>query len=534
MRVALINPRMFKHVYHFFPIGLGCMAGALKKHGIEFGWYDQRLENWSTPELIKELKEGPRFDCFGITGLISSFQYVKEICHALKVAFPDTPIVVGGKQSSINPEILLGQTGADYIIHGDGEEPLVMLLEMLCGERLRPVEREGARPSTIAKGVGLAVLEEPQLATMAPSTIPGLIYRDESGEVQQNGMAQLKTIDEYHLPLRDLPMERYVSRDGIQSNGLKSINLISTRGCPFECSFCNFSDGISGKPMREYNADHMEEDLAYLKESFGLQHVFYNDDIFALNTKRLTAMGEIHRRLGIKYTISMRLDLISEEKIRILEETGCKVVLVGVESASPTILKYIDKDLDLDVYQKNIDALQSSKLTVSFNFIAGYIGETEQTMDETYQFCLKNRILFTPFFATAYPGTKLFDMVKERVGIDDEADYMIQLSKTDLQNDYVINMSDMSEKDLRKCRDKMIVGSALNCLTRNRFLHLLLGPAFSLYWGVIKANNNRIAWLRKLTDLFNWTVVKPLFKLVRHLDSKGSKHTAYQSSALKN
>jgi hypothetical protein len=188
-------------------------------------------------------------------------------------------------------------------------------------------------------------------------------------------------------------------------------------------------------------------------------------------------------------------------------------MLVGVESASPRILEIIDKRLNYERFQRNVVLCQESALVVSFNFICGYYGETEETLRETYDFLRKHRILYTSFFATPYPGTKLYEMVRDRIG--DEAAFIERLSDADLQTDYVLNISALPEKRLRRIRDRMVVGSALHCFTTNRFLQVLLWPPFKLYWELIKLNNSRLWWLRRATDLLNWTVVKPVFRYAR-------------------
>jgi len=515
MKVALITPRLFNQAYHFFPTGLGYIAGALKLDGIEFGWYDFNVEHWTTSQLVDRIKNDAPCDCFGITGLISSFVHVKEICRQLRLAFPETPIILGGKQSNIPAEILFAEAQPDYVIHGEGEEVFPKLLKLLANNRPPTPGNLTCCPnaSSLRALSGTALKEMNSSAAGEGQTVAGLIYRDEHGAIHQNSMARLEHKGStFRIPFRELPMDKYISRLGAKSAGLRSVNLISGRGCPFECTFCNFSDGISGRPLMEYPLEDLQEDLTYLKETFDLEHVNFNDDILAPRTERLRQLGALMKRLGLQYSCSMRLDMVDQERTRILEESGCKDVQVGIETASAIVAKNVDKRLDLARFQKNIEILQKSSLVVGFNFICGYIGENEKSLEDTYQFCLHNRILYTSFYATAYPGTKLWHMVREKFEIGDETEYLTRLSKADLQTDYVFNMSDLKEKKLRRTRDRMIIGTAIRCFSPSKIKGLMAWPFFALYWWVIKANNNRIVWLRRLTELINWAIIKPLLR----------------------
>ena len=94
-----------------------------------------------------------------------------------------------------------------------------------------------------------------------------------------------------------------------------------------------------------------------------------------------------------------------------------------------------------------------------------------------------------------------------------EAD--IRLSDVDLQTDYLLNITELPEKKLMKIHSQMVVGSALNSLTRNKALQIILRPFFQFYWRLIKLNSSHIWWLRRATDLINWVIIKPIFQSVR-------------------
>lgn len=134
MRVCLIHPKMYVKAYDFFPLGLGSIAAALEKEGVEYLFYDLH-RNWlKTSTFLKEIKD-EKIDLFGITGLLTSYNDVERLCSALRKNFPEAKIVLGGRLTSARPDLLFKNLDLDYIIKGEGEVALLELLEMLEGKR---------------------------------------------------------------------------------------------------------------------------------------------------------------------------------------------------------------------------------------------------------------------------------------------------------------------------------------------------------------------------------------------------------------
>ena len=189
--------------YKFFPLGNGFLAAALEKHGIDYSWYDLH-QNWLSDNAFANLieKNGP-YSVVAISGLLTSFKSVMRLCICLKSRFPETKIVIGGRIAAVGPEFLLEQMPVDYIVKGEGEEALISLLLNLSKNTM-------------------------------DEKIKGLWYRGKGGEVISGGTTDyIKNISDYIIPYKHFDLESYIRDCNIQSPNVPSINMLSSRGCPF-------------------------------------------------------------------------------------------------------------------------------------------------------------------------------------------------------------------------------------------------------------------------------------------------------------
>lgn len=477
-KVALVNPRMFIKSYHFFPIALGLLASALEKDSIPYTFYDLHIDWLSDSQFLKQVERDGAPDLFALTGLLTSFQSVQKLCRAIKKRFPDAKIVIGGRISVMTPEFMFKHIETDYIIQGEGELGLVQLVAALGGGDL--------------------------------SRVSGLAYRDKNGFIDNGEADPIETISAYPIPYHRFDMATYVRLCNIQSPKVPSLNMLSSRGCPYSCTFCNNSKGK--KKVRLYSVDYFVNDLDYLISNFGLEHVTFNDDIFTLNKPHMEGICAALKKRNISFSMSTRLDFLNEESIKLLDESGCHYLCVGIESPSPTVAKVIDKRLDLEKYQCNIDALKKSNIIVNYGFIFGYLGETEQTIAETRDFVIKNQIIYSAFFANAFPKTKLYDLIQHK--IPDEEEYLRRLFTVDLSKDYLLNLTNIESIRLFKLRDELIVDSVIGAIGPKKiwFPLPLLRVLATAYLRFMRRFGLKTAFFKTIFEFVNMIIVKPMAK----------------------
>jgi len=478
MRVALIHPRLHVHAYDFFPLGLGHLAAALERRAIPYSLYDLH-KDWLRPAgLLRRLEDDAPAGLFAVSAPLTSFTEARNVCRALKARFPRTPVVLGGRISVLDAERIFRLLPADYVVRGEGEEAIVELVDMLEGRR-------------------------------TPDEVRGLAYRDEAGRVRSNGEAALvENVSDYIIPYARLDIGRYVSRRTVQSPRLPSLNMLSSRGCPFSCAFCNFS-GDDNHRMRYFDLDRLTEAWDYLRERHGLRHVTFNDDIFTVDRRRVKDICARLKERGIAFSCSTRVDCLDEESISVLEGSGCRFLCLGIESPSPTVSAVIGKRLDPDKAQATIARLKKTRMTVNYGFMIGHYGETEETIRETRAYVLRNGVIYSAFFAAAFPRTRLYDMVRDR--IPDEDAYLARLSRADLSSDYLVNMTDMPKRRIYRLHDRLVADSVLNALgIRARPAWTVLRWPFVAYLGFMRRFGLRLGPVKRLFEFLNIAVAKPL------------------------
>jgi len=257
--------------------------------------------------------------------------------------------------------------------------------------------------------------------------------------------------------------------------------------------------------------DNLSNSLDYMIKKFNLKHVTFNDDIFTLNKNHMINVCQSLKNRNLSFSISTRLDFLDQESINLLDESGCKYLCVGIESPSPTIAKIVDKRLDLNKYQQNIEALKRSRIVVNYGFMIGYLGETEKTIKETRDFVIKNKIIYSAFFANAFPRTKLYDMIQNK--IPDETNYLKRLFTVDLSKDYLINMTNIPIKRLFNLRDELIVDSVFNTINIKIPLpKYLLRKLALFYLSFMRVYGLKISFLKRLFEFINMSIIKPLTK----------------------
>lgn len=478
-KVALINPKMFLKSYRFFPLGLGYLASSLEMNQIEYSFYDLHFDWIKTSQAMTHISNDGIPDLFAVTGLLTSYQSLKELCVALKDRFPTSQIVIGGRITVMDPVLLFKHIPADFIIRGEGEEGLVQLVEQLDGNH-------------------------------DYDQVQGLAYKDHD-TIHRNGEAKpIKNISQYRIPYHRFDMDKYIKRCNIQSPNTPSINMLSSRGCPYSCSFCNNSK--EKKPVRFYDVDQIAQSLDYLMDRYNLKHVTFNDDIFTVNKTHMKHVCNILEKRGLSFSMSTRLDFLEEESIQLLDQSGCHYLCVGIESPAPKVAEIIDKRLDLDKYQKNIDSLKKSNIIVNYGFMIGYLGETEETINETRNFVIKNRIIYSAFFANAFPMTKLYDMIRHLIGNEEE--YLRRLFSVDLTRDYLINMTDIPVERLYRLRDELIVDSVINTFDiKLPVLSKLLRTMALQYLLFMRSFGLNIGIIKRIFEFINMSIIKPFTKI---------------------
>lgn len=430
MRILLVNPtiRDTKPPY-VFPIGLGLIAALLRENGHEIVVYDQNALRVSNQKLCRDLKSIGPVDVVGLGGLITIYRHLKTLTPALREIFPNTPIVLGGGVT-LDPAVIFENLPVDFCVHGEGERTVVELCAMLEG-----------------RGRGGDF-----------SSIPGISYRDRGKLVQTAPRPIERNLDIFPMPAYDLfPTEIYFQNNflneviGRDLKTTRTASLIWSRGCPNECSFCW---RMAGKTMRFRSYESVMEEIAYLRSHYDVDSYLFVDECINASPKKFIGLAEalIERGFQAPWYSHARVNHFTDDVARAVARSGCVGLNFGIESASPKMLKVMNKHATPEEAAEAVAIAEKHGIQANCTFIVGLPGEDRETVLETVDWIKENRIKRLAFFyATPYPGTVIYNLpltqqrIRERYGTRDR--FFSALGDV---TDFLVNMTELSDDEVRE------------------------------------------------------------------------------------
>lgn len=263
----------------------------------------------------------------------------------------------------------------------------------------------------ISKKYGIPVIVGGNHATYEPDSYPANVEVF-CGEYESNG-GRIKNLNEVPFPNFDILMDKY------SPNGYA--HILSSRGCPFKCSFCA-SKIMWGRKVTYKSADRILEEMRFVHNMFESDYFTFWDETFTSNKKRLYDFCSKYD-VPAKWRCDTRADAISDEMIKIMKSSGCGQMSIGLESADNETLKHIKKGETTDDFLRAAEILNKREIQWKAYMIIGFPSDTEEIILKSVEF-VKNLKPFriTLSFFTPYKGTDLFDEVKAMGLIDDTYD----------------------------------------------------------------------------------------------------------------
>jgi len=469
MNIALINPKLktwSPNVY--LPLGLAYIASALDgdKHSVKI--LDLNSQRMSDNKLVKELSQT---DIIGITGMITEYNEVVRLSEIVKISNAKAKIVLGGALATTHTDKLLSTSMADVAVIGEGERTIVEIVK-----------------ATNSSGDF--------------SNIKGIAYKS-NGEVKVNTLREpIKNIDSISYPARHFfDMSHYTTHHfksfGMKIPKIKSTTLISSRGCPYFCSFC-FHD-VWGHKWRGRSPDNIIGEIKILK-SQGFNGFVFNDDTFVVDRNRvLEFCGKLKEsELNINWYCNGRVNLMSDEMLEAMSESGCKGIAYGIESGNQGILDSVKKRITLEQVERVTELTKKYGIHVTGYFMVGILGDSVKTIQQTIDFARKLNLDFYGFAMTSpIHGTSMYNEAKVKGLIADKEleDWSFNASvnmTTDCDNDRLekFNKDAFTEFTIEKRYGKHYLLNPLLWLNGFRSLLFLIGKRSYVLllkkaWGVI-------------------------------------------------
>jgi len=387
------------------PYGTIYAAAALRECGFEVGLFDTNLKD-SPAEILPVLENAkPQYLVIYDDG----FNYLTKMCltRMREAAFElmkygkkyGCTVIVNSSDSTDHYEEYLEQ-GADFVVLGEGE---VALRELIL---------------TLESGHWTSDSE----TQIDFSNILGIAYKSTIGN-QQSSIVNpkrpvLHDLDSLPAPAWDLvDMEAY-RQIWLREHGYFSLNLATTRGCPFKCNWC--AKPIYGNRYNSRSPERVTAEIEMLLEKYGVRHFWFADDIFGLKPGWVQRFRDIaqEKNLKFEYKIQSRVDLLlKEDTIDALAASGLRQVWVGAESGSQKILDAMDKGTRVEEIREATKLLKKKGIEVCFFLQFGYLGETKEDIEATLDL-VEELMPHDIGISVSYPlpGTKFYEKVKNLLG----------------------------------------------------------------------------------------------------------------------
>jgi anaerobic magnesium-protoporphyrin IX monomethyl ester cyclase len=253
----------------------------------------------------------------------------------------------------------------------------------------------------------------------AAGSIPGLIFRNDEGALHYaTGNVQRPQLDSLPLPAWDLADISRYRQAWLSAHGYFSLNMASSRGCPFRCNWC--AKPIYGNSYRVRSPHSVAAEMKFLRDSYQPDHIWFADDIFALSPRWATAFAHevVRKDAAIPFRMQSRCDLMTRETVSALRQAGCDEVWMGAESGSQRILDAMDKGISVaDIYQAR-ENLGTEGIRACFFLQFGYPGEEWSEIEETIRM-VRETAPDDVGISVSYPlpGTKFHQIVAAQLGV---------------------------------------------------------------------------------------------------------------------
>lgn len=357
------------------PLGLLYIAGYLNKYtSHKVTVIDSHVERLGYPGLEAVLTSLD-YDVVGVSAMTMTIIDVLKTVWLVKKLTPEAIVVLGGPHVNLFPRQTLQFPEVDYIVTGEGEITFSRLLER------------------IESG-------------LSPDDIPGVGYKVGDKLMEPTAPEFISDLDHLPFPARHLtPYKKYsslLSTDDIVTT------IFTSRGCPFQCRFCDRPQ--MGRKFRARSADNVLKEIAECVE-IGIHEFLFYDDTFTVKRQRVLdiCQGIIRQNLKIRFDIRARVDTVDSEMLYLLKKAGCQGVHYGVEAGTSKVLKNLQKGITLEQAEHAFALTRQAKIQTLAYFMIGSPGETLSDIHETFRTIKRldpdylHMTILTPF-----PGTEIY------------------------------------------------------------------------------------------------------------------------------
>jgi anaerobic magnesium-protoporphyrin IX monomethyl ester cyclase len=396
--VLLLYPRFLDDMPEFpdMPLNLLCLGAYLDEKGYKVAIIDEN--NWDENVFYSKLREYlPRAICVGLSTMTAQVHNGLRISKFVKDLSPDTKVIWGGKHVTLFPEQTAENQYIDIAVKGEAEETILEIIKAI----------ENNTPFDKIQAVTL--------------------FKD--GQFISNPLRPFVDINK-------LPPLKYEQQEILKKFSMKEIlamkrwgpPLLTSRGCPYRCSFC--INKILKEGIRIRKSDLVVDDLRRLNEKYNINKVRVMDEFFFISKKRVQEIvqGIFDDHIDIKWTSTIRANCFNDNFLNVefakeVQRAGCVDMGIGAESGSQKILDYLKKDIKVEDLIRSAKTLSKVNIHANYSFMIGLPGETlddiKKTLKVIYEITRihKNIEIYGPQLFRPYPGSDLYDEIQHQLDL---------------------------------------------------------------------------------------------------------------------
>ena len=425
------SPAVTKSGTIYFPLWLAYCAGVLEEDGFEVTLIDAPARDLTLEQVLTTIKElSPRLVVMDVAtpSLINDLAAAEAVKKLVSQSFV---VLVGTHVSALARETLSMSLSIDAVARREYEFTVRDLARILRKVHGRPSDSD-------------------------LRSIQGLSFTSLSGKVIQNpDRSFIKDLDQLpwvsRVYLRHLKITDYFNPNALYP----MVTMITSRGCPYRCSFCVYPQTLTGRAYRFRSIIDVVNEMEYITTSFpGVRSIFFEDDTLTAHKKRCLALSsEIEDRgLSITWTANSRVDLDLETMLS-MRRAGCRMLCVGFESGDQQVLNAMHKGISRERMIRFMNDAKRAGLLIHGCFIFGFPGETKNSIKNTIDFALQLNPDTAQFYPVMiYPGTEAYEEYRDKGWITSD-DFSDWLTSRGLHN-CVIRNQDLEASDLVRLCDE--------------------------------------------------------------------------------
>jgi len=353
LRDGHVDPVTSYLFYNSAPLGILYIAAVLERAGHTVAAIDAPAQGLDVAATVRAVEAF----CPDVVGLSTNtvvFESAKEFGEALKAALPSVPLVLGGYHVTLLPDEAMAPRCFDVGVIHEGEHTMLDLVDHYAGRK--PLD-----------------------------AVDGVVYRLDDGTVHHTRpRAKFRKLDELPFPARHLLPPDLYKPVPVDQHGMPKFSMVTSRGCPHACGFCQKSRSGYRSRRPELVVDEME----HLVRDFGARDIAIVDSLFCANKRRVMAIcGEILRRgVKVSWTCSSRVEVVDKEMLQTMKDAGCWRTRFGIESGSDRVLDFISKGITKEKIRNAITWADEVGLRPKAFLMVGHMPDTPETIRETIDF----------------------------------------------------------------------------------------------------------------------------------------------------